>query len=55
MKIGIYSDDNIKINDKKPQIRRRGIQSDLPKKIRKKGVVYILAEDQIPKKISSSS
>ncbi len=53
MKIGynIYSDGNIRINDKKPQIRKRGNQFDLPKpKIGKKGIVYILAEDQIPKK-----
>ena len=53
MKIGynIYSDGNIRINDKKPQIRKRGNQFDLPKpKLGKKGIVYILAEDQIPKK-----
>ena len=53
MKIGynIYSDGNIRINDKKPEIRKRGKQFDLPKpKLGKKGVIYILAEDQIPKK-----
>ena len=36
----IYSDGNIKINDKKPQIRRRGIKSDLPKKLERK-VLFI--------------
>lgn len=53
MKIGynIYSNGDIKINDRKPEPRRRGNQFDLPKpSLSKKGVVYILAEDQIPKK-----
>ena len=53
MKIGynIYSNGDIKINDKKPLIRKRGKRFDLPKpKTGKKGVIYILAEDQIPKR-----
>lgn len=52
MKIGysVYSNGDVKINDKKPQIRKRGNQFDLPKPSTKKNAtVYILAEDQIPK------
>lgn len=52
MKIGynIYSNGDIKINDKKPNIRKRGTQYDLPKpSLAKNGTIYILADDQLPK------
>ena len=53
MKIGynIFANGEIKINDRKPEPRKRGQIFDLPAPITKKnGTVYILTEDQIPKK-----
>ena len=53
MKIGynIYANGEIKINDRKPEPRKRGQIFDLPAPTTKKnGTVYILTEDQIPKK-----
>lgn len=52
MKIGynVYSNGDVKINDKKPDIRKRGTQFELPKpSIKKNAKIYILAEDQMPK------
>lgn len=52
MKVGYSINDNgeIQIQDKKADIRKRGCQFDLPKpSLNKKGVVYVLAEDQLPK------
>jgi RNA-binding protein NOB1 len=53
MKIGynIFANGEIRINDKKPEPRKRGQIFDLPAPTTKKnGTVYILSEDQIPKK-----
>ena len=53
MKIGynIYANGEMKINDRKPEPRKRGQIFDLPAPTTKKnGTVYILTEDQIPKK-----
>ena len=53
MKIGynIFSNGEIRINDRKPEPRKRGQIFDLPAPTTKKnGTVYILTEDQIPKK-----
>ena len=53
MKIGynIYANGEMKINDRKPEPRKRGQIFDLPAPSTKKnGTVYILTEDQIPKK-----
>ena len=53
MKIGynIFANGEIKINDRKPEPRKRGQIFDLPAPTTKKnGTVYILTEDQIPKK-----
>ena len=53
MKIGynIFANGEIKINDRKPEPRKRGQIFDLPAPSTKKnGTVYILTEDQIPKK-----
>ena len=53
MKIGynIFANGEIKINDKEPEPRKRGQIFDLPTPSTKKnGTVYILSEDQIPKK-----
>jgi len=53
MKIGysVNSKGKIKIYDKKAETRIRGTQFDLPKpSLSKKGTVFILSEDQIPKK-----
>ena len=53
MKIGyiIYANGEIKINDKAPEPRKRGQIFDLPEpSTKKKDTVYILSEDQIPKK-----
>jgi len=53
MKIGysVSLDGKIKINDKKAEPRVRGTQYDLPMPtVSKKGVVYILSEDSLPKK-----
>ena len=53
MKIGynIFANGEIRINDRKPEPRKRGQIFDLPAPTTKKnGTVYILTEDQIPKK-----
>ena len=53
MKIGynIFANGEIRINDKEPEPRKRGQVFDLPTPSTKKnGTVYILSEDQIPKK-----
>jgi len=53
MKIGYSTglDGKIKINDKKAEPRLRGTQYNLPMPtVSKKGVIYILSEDTIPKK-----
>jgi RNA-binding protein NOB1 len=53
MKIGynIFANGEIRINDRKPEPRKRGQIFDLPAPTTKKnGIVYILTEDQIPKK-----
>ena len=53
MKIGynIFANGEIRINDKEPEPRKRGQIFDLPAPTTKKnGTVYILSEDQIPKK-----
>ena len=53
MKIGynIFANGEIRINDRKPEPRKRGQIFDLPTPSTKKnGTVYILTEDQIPKK-----
>ena len=53
MKIGynIFANGEIRINDKEPEPRKRGQIFDLPAPTtKKKGTVYILSEDQIPKK-----
>lgn len=53
MKIGynIFSNGEIRINDRKPEPRKRGQIFDLPAPSTKKNsTVYILSEDQIPKK-----
>ena len=53
MKIGynIFANGEIRINDKVPEPRKRGQVFDLPAPSTKKnGTVYILSEDQIPKK-----
>ena len=53
MKIGynIFANGEIRINDRKPEPRKRGQIFDLPQPSTKKnGTVYILTEDQIPKK-----
>ena len=53
MKIGynIFANGKIRINDRKPEPRKRGQIFDLPAPTTKKnGTVYILTEDQIPKK-----
>ena len=53
MKIGynIFANGEIRINDKEPEPRKRGQIFDLPTPSTKKnGTVYILSEDQIPKK-----
>ena len=53
MKIGynISANGEIRINDKEPEPRKRGQVFDLPAPSTKKnGAVYILSEDQIPKK-----
>ena len=53
MKIGynIFANGEIRINDRKPEPRKRGQIVDLPAPTTKKnGTVYILTEDQIPKK-----
>ena len=53
MKIGynIFANGEIRINDKKPEPRKRGQIFDLPTPTTKKNdTVYILSEDQIPKK-----
>ena len=53
MKIGynIFANGEIRINDRKPEPRKRGQIFDLPAPSTKKnGTVYILTEDQIPKK-----
>ena len=53
MKIGynIYANGEMKIKDRKPEPRKRGQIFDLPAPTTKKnGTVYILTEDQIPKK-----
>ena len=53
MKIGyiIYANGEIRINDKEPEPRKRGQIFDLPAPTTKKnGTVYILSEDQLPKK-----
>ena len=53
MKIGynIFSNGEIRINDRKPEPRKRGQIFDLPAPSTKKNsTVYVLSEDQIPKK-----
>ena len=53
MRIGynIFANGEIKIHDKKPEPRKRGQIFDLPAPTNKRnGTVYILSEDQIPKK-----
>ena len=53
MKIGynIFANGEIRINDKKPEPRKRGQIFDLPNPTAKKNdTVYILSEDQIPKR-----
>jgi RNA-binding protein NOB1 len=53
MKIGynIFANGEIRINDRKPEPKKRGQIFDLPAPTTKKnGTVYILTEDQIPKK-----
>ncbi len=53
MKIGysVDADGNVTVYDKKADVRLRGTKYDLPKpSLSKKGVIYILSEDQIMKK-----